>query len=117
MAKTAKARHMPDLSVRLFEVVCIQLASIELATTSSAAIVVLAKTANPHYFTLEYRVWIQTLTCPFSAARALCQSSRHAISSYPSQTKLFIRSCVATALGQVAKHVSAGPVPFLDVCS
>ncbi len=108
---------MPDLSVRLLEIVGIQLLSIEQATTRSAAVDVLAKTVNPHYFALEYRVWIQTLACPFSAARALCQSSRHAISSYPSQTKLFIRSCVATALGQVAKHVSAGPVPFLDVCS
>ena len=39
---------MPDLSIRLLGVVGIQLASIEQATTGSAAVVVLAETANPH---------------------------------------------------------------------
>jgi hypothetical protein len=55
MAKTAKARHMPDLSVRLLEVVGIQLVSIEQAAAGSAEVVILAKTVNSHYFALEFR--------------------------------------------------------------
>jgi hypothetical protein len=47
---------MPDLSIRLLKVVGIQLASIEQATTGSAAVVVLAETVNPHVDTRSNRV-------------------------------------------------------------
>ena len=90
---------MPDLSVRLREVVGIQLVSIEQATTGSAAVVILAKTVNSHYFALEYRAWIQTLSSPFSAGGALVQASRSPTRLPASQAKLLIQSRVASALG------------------
>src|SRR5271157_3384856 len=89
----------------------------EQATTGSAAVVVLAETVNSHHFTLEYRVGIQTLACPFSAGGTLVQASRNATRLHAGQAEVFVRSCVVPALGEVAMEVSAGPVPLLDVCS
>jgi len=85
---------MPDLSVRLLEVVGIQLVSRERATAGSAPVVIFAETVNSHHFALEYRVGVQTLSCPFSAGGTLAQASWSATGLHASQPKLFVRSSV-----------------------
>src|SRR2546426_4234048 len=112
MAESRESRRVPDPTVALAILVCVQLACVEQFPACRASIVVAATAVHLDHVVSEART--EAAPAPFAATAAPAESARDAVRLGAGQHDGLVERCGPTAACQVSEHVARSRRPLCD---